>query len=451
MIEWNAENIHIIERPNLNILFIKQTSTFYKISDETRDRLKEQMGQEILEVVDDSTSTELERYTKGRNLDILLLHVANDCNLRCTYCYNQHGSYQSHRMIMEERVAVQAIDLIFSHYTNIGSIQFFGGEPLLNLDVIETVCEYVTKKATAESRRIPQFGLNTNGTIMNDRVINLIHRYKITVSVSLDGGANVHDSNRVNAAGEGSYQQVVDHIRLLKSSTGMPNCIEATFTPEHVKNGVGVMEVVDTIRQTLSFDPIFNLSPMASNPETYPLNRSHWSSYVELIRREFTRLRAGEKPVLPIIINVFLQRLYYQKVSKYLCLSGFYKLAVDAGGNIYPCNGLIGQDQLQIGNVFDSLTVFQENLEKVQHDLSLLQKTVYFAECRHCWMYAVCNYCYIYSLQDGILDIDVLNQHICDFNRMLVEELIVQITICHMDETSWSHLKNYIHAFRENN
>lgn len=449
MVEMNAENIYIIERPDLNILFLKNTSQFYRISEETKNRLQEQIGQTVLEVLDDSPSTELERYTSGKNLDILLLNVANDCNLRCTYCYNQQGSYKRNRMLMEEKVALKAIDLIFAHYTNIGSIQFFGGEPLLNLDVIEAVCSYVTKKAATEDRRIPKFGLNTNGTILNERVINLVDKYKITVSVSLDGDEKSHDRNRVHAAGHGSYQQVVGNIRLLKSSTGMPNCIEATFTPEHVEHGVGVPEVVDTICRTLSFEPSINLSPIAITPQRYPLNTLHWNSYVELIRREFARLRTGEKPILPIIINVFLLRLYYHKVSKYLCLSGFYKLAVDAIGDIYPCNGLVGQDELKIANVNDSVAVFQEHLEKAHQYLGSLQKTIYFEECRRCWMYAVCNYCYIYSLNEGTIDLKVLNENICDFNRMLMEELVVQMTTCHMDDVSWSHLRNYIKLIEE--
>lgn len=440
----SPNDIHIITREDLNILFLKSSATFYKISEETKSNILEQIKGQPQLVIDESPLTETEPYLNGKFLKILLLNVSNECNLSCKYCYNQHGTYGDSPAVMDKKTALQAIDLIFQHYDQVGSIQFFGGEPLLNLPVIEAVCEYVTEKLKDSSDKIPYFGLNTNGIILNASVINLINKYNIKVSVSLDGDEEIHDLQRINASGKGTYQTTKSNIIKMYNETGMPNCIEVVYSQDHISKGKKVTDVIDSILSELNHQPKISLNPIAANPANYPLQDVAWDYFTELIQREFEKLRLGEKPVFTLMIDQLLRRLFYRESTKLLCHAGFYKLAVNATGEIYPCNGLAGQTNLKIAHITDSPEEFSDKLDKMQEYLASWRKTTFFKECQNCWMYNLCTYCFIYQLWDGELDLTKLNSKICLHYQKIVEELVVQLVICKENETHWSLLEKYI-------
>lgn len=440
---FDPSEVHIIERNDLNILFLKKNLKFYQISEETKDKIKAVI-QKQEPIIDNSPLTEIELFQDGKNLNILLLNVANDCNLRCSYCYNKHGTYGESADLMSEEIAIKAIDLVFQHFDKVHNIQFFGGEPLLNTKIIRLVCEYVTEKVKNMSGMMPRFGLNTNGTILNDSIIELIKKYKIVVSVSLDGNKEIHDLSRVDLAGKGTYHRVINNIAKIQETTGMLNCIEVTYNINHVKKGVKVFDIIDDFRNNLKLQTQVHISPVAVDCTKYPLVYEDWQSFVELIKREFKKLRAGQEPFLTVAMNLYLRRLLNQESHKLFCLAGFSKLAVNSSGNIYPCNGLACQENMKIAHVDDSPHDFAKKLAQKQKYLASLRKTTFFKDCRTCWIYNVCTYCMIYLLRDGVLDLTQLNSQICMYNRMIVEELVVQLTICKQNKTHWDLLKKYI-------
>lgn len=439
---FNENELHIIERKDLDILFFKKDLTFMPISKEVKEKIQTNVIDESL--IDNDPTTELEPYLNGGKLDILLLNISNNCNLNCTYCYNQGGTYQDRPSLMTEEVALQAVDLIFQHYEKVESVQFFGGEPLLNYSLIEVVCKYIEEKIEAGSEMLPSFGLNTNGTILNDEILDIIKKYKINVSISIDGCEEVHNLARINSSGHGSYQKVIENIKRMREITEMPNCIEAAFSQYHIRKGRRVIDIVDHIRDGLGLDATMSISPIASALENYPLTTENLDSFIELIRREFNRLREGKRPNLTLNMKVYLKRLFQHKTQKLLCLAGFYKLAVNASGYIYPCNGLVNQDGMLIGHVSNSPEEFAWKLREKQDYLATLRKTTFFTDCQTCWMYNLCAYCMIYSLRDGKLDLNQLNSKFCYYNQKVVEELVVQLARCKQDEYHWKMVEKYL-------
>ena len=147
-------------------------------------------------------------------LDRLVLNVSNVCNLNCCYCYAKGGSYGEDESFMEENVAIRTVDYFYNRYNDINSIQFFGGEPLLNPEIIQTVCEHILDKYNKNKiQKLPVFAVVTNGTIMSSKILEILSDYKIQITVSIDGPQFIHDPLR----GQGTYDKIIENIEYLKN------------------------------------------------------------------------------------------------------------------------------------------------------------------------------------------------------------------------------------------
>lgn len=175
-------------------------------------------------------------------LERLVINVSHDCNLRCTYCYADTGAYGAPRMKLSNPIGEKIVDDFYARFAHIGMIQFFGGEPFLNHAGIDYLCDYITRVCARNDTPVPAFTVVTNGTILNEAVIDTINRHGITLTVSLDGLAPVNDAQRVYANGSGSYARVIENIAILKARTGGPGQIEGTFTAQHLESGFSLSE-----------------------------------------------------------------------------------------------------------------------------------------------------------------------------------------------------------------
>jgi len=166
----------------------------------------------------------------------LSLHVAHICNLRCRYCYAQGGDYGQGPSMMSQDVARSAVDTVVERFGGVETIQFFGGEPLLNWPAILSVCEYLDSSA-CDLSSMPHTGIVSNLVYYPEELEKLVNRYGIWVTVSLDGPAPVNDANRVFPDGRGSYSTVAANIRRLRQHTSEPRTVEATYTRTHASQG----------------------------------------------------------------------------------------------------------------------------------------------------------------------------------------------------------------------
>lgn len=279
----------------------------------------------------------------------LVLGLTNSCNLSCSYCFEkQDGNKRASRMTRE--TASNAIDWFLSKslYETSPVIRFFGGEPLLNLDVLEFAASYSTRQARKLEKKI-RFVMSTNGTLLTDKAIGIINRYNIGVCVSLDGPQRVHDLFRKNGNGFGSYNQVIHGITRLMSDSRLKVAAQAVLTNES-----------DDLHQLVpyfskkGFRKVYFGFVDCKKKTDYSLSDGFLSSInnnnVELI----TECMAQASPCRISISghDTVLRRLYHGFREYHGCphKAGINMVYVDPAGNVFPCYRLTSRD-FRLGNV----------------------------------------------------------------------------------------------------
>ena len=171
-------------------------------------------------------------------IDRITLHVSNDCNLRCKYCYASGGAYGKSRELMTIETAERFVDYCCENFEKVRNIVFFGGEPFLNFPVIKLVCEKFHKKLqNGEIQYLPRFGAITNGTIQSPKVLSLIENYFSFLTVSIDGPKDINDLNRITDSGMGSFDRIYNFLRQISSFPNLNISIEATYILQHIQHG----------------------------------------------------------------------------------------------------------------------------------------------------------------------------------------------------------------------
>lgn len=280
----------------------------------------------------------------------LSLHVSHLCNMRCTYCYASGGDYGLGEKLMSKSVALAAVNMVLERFGKIRTVQFFGGEPLLNLPVIEAVCEYVTKEL---GDRIT-LGLVTNLSILPEQFVDLVRRFNLKVTVSLDGPKEINDLHRIFRDGSGTYEIVASNIRKLKRLTNQPVAIEATITEDHRRLGYTKDSLVKY------FSREFGISAVIPS-ETYE-GKPNWDDQSDLRIAPALSVKSNTRThreheglikdsVLDVSVLKYMLPLFAKTQSPYWCGAGLSQLSVTPTGDIYPCQLFLGHEEYRIGNV----------------------------------------------------------------------------------------------------
>lgn len=313
------------------------------------------MLQSIKKVLSSPYSSLSPKFTGLSKLSKLSLHVTHLCNLRCSYCYAQHGDYGLGARLMPAQVALAAIDMAFRKFRGIEIIQFFGGEPLLNLPVIAAVCEYVTQLAQTKSVPLPRFGLITNGTLYPKGLEEVVNRFKLHITVSLDGPKEINDLHRVFPNKKGTYDVIFANIKRLRERTGQPVAIEATITQDHVKRGYTKGQLMEFFSKEFGIkafiiEPAWDLTEERIFDPYVPW----WADFAD---------ESGEHPygicgilgqdlfdggelqdLIPLIVKAW---------SNLWCGAGISHLTITPTGDIFPCHLFLYHPEFKIGNVMD--------------------------------------------------------------------------------------------------
>ena len=315
----------------------------------------------------------------------LCLHVAHVCNLNCSYCFASQGKYHGDRALMSFEVGKQALDFLIA---NSGSrrnleVDFFGGEPLMNFDVVKQLVAYARSRE-AESKKNFRFTLTTNGMLIDDDVIEFANREMSNVVLSLDGRKEVHDRYRVDYAGHGSWERIVPKFQKLVQARGGKNYyMRGTFThanPDFLKD---IEEMLNLGFTELSMEPVVCApeDPSALTAEDLPIVLEQYEKLAQLMLQ---RHREG-KPFTfyHYMIDLKGGPCIYKRVSG--CGSGTEYMAVTPWGDLYPCHQFVGEEKFKLGNVWDGVT----NTE-IQNEFASCN--VYTRpECADCWAKLYCS------------------------------------------------------------
>ena len=295
---------------------------------------------------------------KERSGDVvkaLCLHVAHTCNLNCSYCFASQGKYHGDRALMSYEVGKQALDFLMDHSGTRHNLEvdFFGGEPLMNFDVVKRLVAYA-RSVEKERGKHFRFTLTTNGVLIDDDVIDFANREMSNVVLSLDGRKEVHDRYRVDYAGNGSWEKIVPKFqKLVQARQGKNYYMRGTFThanPDFLKD---IQTMLDLGFTELSMEPV-----VAAHGDPAALTEADkeivMQQYEELARLMLQRDKEGRPfTFYHYMIDLKGGPCIYKRISG--CGSGTEYMAVTPWGDLYPCHQFVGDEKFKLGNIWDGV------------------------------------------------------------------------------------------------
>lgn len=315
----------------------------------------------------------------------LCLHVAHTCNLNCSYCFASQGKYHGERALMSYEVGKQALDFLVSHSGTRRNLEvdFFGGEPLMNFDVVKRLVAYA-RSIEKEKGKNFRFTLTTNGVLVDKDVIDFANREMSNVVLSLDGRKEVHDRYRVDYSGKGSWDLIVPKFQeFVKARGGKNYYMRGTFTHQNPDFLEDIKTMLDLGFTELSMEPVVAAKgdPAALTEEDKGIVMHE---YEELARLMLDRDKAG-KPFTfyHYMIDLKGGPCIYKRISG--CGSGTEYMAVTPTGDLYPCHQFVGEEKFKLGDIYSGVT----NTD-IQNEFASCN--VYAREdCRDCWAKLYCS------------------------------------------------------------
>ena len=324
---------------------------------------------------------------KNRKTDIkaLCLHVAHTCNLNCEYCFASQGKYHGERALMPYEVGKRALDFLIE---NSGShhnleVDFFGGEPLMNFEVVKKLVKYAREQEKLHNKNF-RFTLTTNGLLIDDDVIAFVNKEMSNVVLSLDGRKEVHDSLRKTISGQGSYDIIIPKFKkLVKARGGKNYYIRGTFTHNNIDFLKDILHMADLGFTELSMEPVVCApdEPYALTEKDLPILKEQY----ELLAKEMIKRDSENRgfTFYHYMLDLTHGPCIYKRISG--CGSGTEYLAVTPWGDLYPCHQFVGDEKFKLGDIYNGIVN-----TKVRDEFKLCNAYAR-PECKDCWAKLYCS------------------------------------------------------------
>ena len=315
----------------------------------------------------------------------LCLHIAHTCNLNCSYCFASQGKYHGERAVMSFEVGKRALDFLVENSGTRRNLEvdFFGGEPLMNFEVVKELVAYA-RSIEKEKGKNFRFTLTTNGVLIDDDVIEFANRECHNVVLSLDGRKEIHDRFRVDYAGNGSFDRIVPKFkRLVDSRDGKGYYMRGTFTHANPDFLEDIKVMLDLGFNELSMEPVVCApgDPAELTDEDMEIVKDQYEKLAELM---LERHKEGRPfTFYHYMIDLTGGPCIYKRISG--CGSGTEYMAVTPWGDLYPCHQFVGEEKYKLGNIYDGVTNTCAQCE-------FAECNVYAREaCRSCWARLYCS------------------------------------------------------------
>ena len=315
----------------------------------------------------------------------LCLHVAHTCNLNCAYCFASQGKYHGDRAIMSFEVGKQAFDYLIKNSGTRRNLEvdFFGGEPLMNFDVVKQLVAYA-RQIEKEHNKNFRFTLTTNGMLIDDDVIDFANKEMSNVVLSLDGRKEIHDRYRVDYLGKGSWDRIVPKFQqLVEAREGKNYYMRGTFTHRNPDFLNDIKQMLDLGFNELSMEPVVCApgDPAELTEDDLPIVLDQYEKLAELM---LERNKQG-KPFTfyHYMIDLTGGPCIYKRISG--CGSGTEYMAVTPWGDLYPCHQFVGDEKFRLGDVWTGVT----NTE-IQGEFAACNVYAH-EECKDCWARLYCS------------------------------------------------------------
>lgn len=384
----------------------------YDIIEQYQEKSKEEIKQEMLKKYKEikesdieETFEEIENLIKtgklfskdiyeGKNLDLkkrdsvvkaLCLHIAHTCNLNCEYCFAGQGKYHGEDALMSFEVGKQALDFLVKNSGTRKNLEvdFFGGEPLVNFEVVKQLVKYA-RSIEKENNKHFRFTLTTNGVLLNDDVIDFLNEEMDNVVLSLDGRKEINDAKRKNINGDGSYDIIVPKFKKFVEKRGNKEYyMRGTFTRNNLDFTNDIFHMADLGFTELSMEPV-----VSSEETDYSLREEDLDKIYEqyeILAKEMIKRKKEGNPFTfyHYMIDLSGGPCIYKRITG--CGSGTEYLAVTPNGDFYPCHQFVGDKKFLMGNVKDGIA------NKELRDEFKLCNVYSRKECKDCWAKLYCS------------------------------------------------------------
>lgn len=324
---------------------------------------------------------------KNRHTEIkaLCLHVAHTCNLNCTYCFAAQGKYHGERALMSFETGKRALDFLVENSGKRRNLEvdFFGGEPLMNFEVVKQLVAYARSIEDKCGKHF-RFTLTTNGVLLDDEVTEFANRECHNVVLSLDGRKEVHDRLRKTINGKGSYDTIVPKFqKFVKARGDKGYYVRGTFTHNNTDFTNDIFHMADLGFTELSMEPV-----VCAPGEEYALTEEDlpvlFEQY-EILAKEMLRREREGRPFTfyHYMLDLTGGPCIYKRISG--CGSGTEYLAVTPWGELYPCHQFVGDPKYSMGNIWDGVT------NKALQDEFKLCNAYARLDCKDCWAKLYCS------------------------------------------------------------
>ena len=367
VLDVNSGAVHLVDDVTYDVIplyegtsredIITQLSAKYDVTEiaEAYEEVKELAEDNQLFTVDAYEKYIGEFKNRQTVVKALCLHIAHDCNLACRYCFAEEGEYHGRRELMTYEVGKAALDFLIANSGNRRNLEvdFFGGEPLMNFQVVKDLVAYGREQEKLHNKNF-RFTLTTNGVLLNEDIMEFANKEMANVVLSIDGRKEVHDFMRPFRKGAGSYDLIVPKFQKFAESRKQTNYyVRGTFTHHNLDFSKDVLHLADLGFEQISVEPV-----VAADTEEYAIKEADlpqlFEEYDKLAVEMIQREKEGKG------FNFFHYMIDLEGgpcVAKRLsgCGSGTEYLAVTPWGDLYPCHQFVGNDKFYMGNVFEGV------------------------------------------------------------------------------------------------
>lgn len=393
-------SVHVVDDVAYDIIAMYKNSSKNKITNEILKKYPNLKKQDIDECLSDIKELEdkgklfsedvyadlaFDFKKKNTYIKALCLHIAHTCNLNCEYCFASQGKYHGERALMSLEVGKRAIDFLIENSGKRHNLEvdFFGGEPLMNFDIVKGIVKYA-RSIEKEHNKNFRFTLTTNGVLLDDDVIDFANKECHNVVLSLDGRKEVHDRLRKTSNGKGSYDTIVPKFKHFVERRGNKGYyVRGTFTHNNTDFTNDIFHMADLGFTELSMEPVV-CSPDDSYALTYDDLPIIYEQY-EILAKEMLKREKEGKPITfyHYMIDLTGGPCIYKRISG--CGSGSEYFAVTPWGDLYPCHQFVGDENYLMGDIWKGVT------NEVKQNEFKRCNAYARPECKDCWAKLYCS------------------------------------------------------------
>jgi len=395
VLDINSGAVHVVEDIVYDILDYYKTYTLDEIIKLLEDKYDDK---DIMEAYEEISLLENEgilysegvsiqdiRYNEDNVIKALCLHVAHDCNLRCNYCFASQGDFKGDRSLMSLEVGKKALEFLVKHSGGRRNLEvdFFGGEPLMNFEIIKKLVMY-GKDLEKNYNKHFRFTITTNGVLLDEDNMKFINEYMDNVVLSLDGRKRINDNMRRTITDEGSYDIILPKFQKMVAKRGDKDYyVRGTFTSYNLDFSNDVLHFYDKGFKKISIEPV-----VTSLDKDYGIKEEHIDTILkeyEKFSKDYINIKKKDDDFLFFHFMIDLDQGPCIVKRIVGCGAGSEYMAVTPEGELYPCHQFVGDKKFKIGNVYEGIT--NNEIVKEFKNASVYNKE----KCRSCWARFYCS------------------------------------------------------------